>query len=861
MSNKATATRDLIRGGKKQGKIATEAAEPQHEGGASIDRTALASIVLLFLSGVAALIYQILWTKQLTLIVGIEVYSITVAVSSFFAGLALGGVLLGRLADRFEKPFLLYAILEAGASVLGIATTYLLAHTAALFAVIETKVGILAWVIPFVLVGAPAFLMGGTLPVAVRACKPVRSRIAGVGGNGYAANTVGGIAGVMLSAFVFLPLFGVPGTAHVAAAINLIAAIGALFLSRRTQKSQQKIEQVAQQNIPKKVKAALVLYALAGGVALGYEVVWSQVIVQFLSTRSFAFAIVLATYLIGLATGSALYARFANRISDSWGVFGFLISVAGLVALLEIAGLSAWQLHVQAAFGSLVFSITNNGLAAMCARFLIAAFGIVFIPTVLLGAAFPVALRLVAREQWIGRDVGAIVALNTAGGIAGMLVTGFLLIPVLGLVRTLAVLAICAAAIGIFAVLRGTEVRERMQWVVFSIGLFVVIAGMLTPTDRLGRLLASTRGGDGSMVFYEESSGGTVAVLRQRSGENLFRRLYIQGVSNSGDAMPSLRYMRLQALLPLMIHTGEPHSALVIGFGTGITAGALLEYPQLQKRVCAELLTAVVHAGSFFSGNFNAASDPKLQIRLRDGRRELVQSSERYDLITLEPPPPSAAGVVNLYSRDFYALAATRLETNGLLAQWLPLTTQNDADTRSLVKSFLDVFPYATLWTTELHEMLLIGSRSPIELDAQQIMSRFSQADVASTLQEVGIETPAALLATWVMGRNELQRYAGNALAVTDDHPRIEYAGWVHPAEIRYVLPELLALRTSAPVHGADAAFLLEIGQQRDNLLGFYAAGIAAYNGNKDLWAQTIVKVLKSDNDNPYYRWALGSDQ
>jgi spermidine synthase len=235
-----------------------------------------------------------------------------------------------------------------------------------------------------------------------------------------------------------------------------------------------------------------------------------------------------------------------------------------------------------------------------------------------------------------------------------------------------------------------------------------------------------------------------------------------------------------------------------------------------------------------------------------------VQSSERYDLITLEPPPPSAAGVVNLYSRDFYALAATRLETNGLLAQWLPLTTQNDADTRSLVKSFLDVFPYATLWTTELHEMLLIGSRSPIELDAQQIMSRFSQMDVASTLQEVGIETPAALLATWVMGRDELQRYAGSALAVTDDHPRIEYAGWVHPAEIRYVLPELLALRTSAPVHGADAAFLSEIRQQRDNLLGFYAAGIAAYNGNKDLWAKTIVKVLKSDNDNPYYRWALG---
>src|SRR5215510_13315416 len=232
--------------------------------------------------------------------------------------------------------------------------------------------------------------------------------------------------------------------------------------------------------------------------------------------------------------------------------------------------------------------------------------------------------------------------------------------------------------------------------------------------------------------------------------------------------MPSRRYMRLQALLPLIIHSGEPRTALVIGLGTGITAGALLRYPGLQHRICVELLPSVVRAAPLFEGNFGAASDPRIEIRLRDGRRELLRSPERYDVITLEPPPPTAAGVVNLYSSDFYRAAASRLNPRGLLAQWWPLAAQNDEDSRSLVRIFLDVFPHASLWTTELHEMLLLGSGEPIELDAERIGARFAEPTVAAALGEVGIATPAALLATWVAGRDGLVRYAADALPVTD---------------------------------------------------------------------------------------------
>jgi spermidine synthase len=316
--------------------------------------------------------------------------------------------------------------------------------------------------------------------------------------------------------------------------------------------------------------------------------------------------------------------------------------------------------------------------------------------------------------------------------------------------------------------------------------------------------------------------------------------------------------MRLQALLPLLVHREEPRSALVIGLGTGITAGALLQYPDLQHVVCVELLPGVLRAASYFSGNYGAVTDKRLEIRVSDGRRELLRDAARYDVITLEAPPPSAAGVANLYSTDFYALAGKRLASGGILAQWLPLPTQNEEDTRSLVRSFLDVFPYATLWTTELHETLLLGSFSSMELDAQKIAARFNKPSVAASLREVGIASPAALLATWMMDRAGLETFAANSPAVTDDFPRIEYATWVRPGELAQTLPDLLALSTDAPVKASDSAFQAALESERDSLSNFYAAGVAGYRGEKNLWARAIGRALRDDAANPYYRWSVG---
>lgn len=807
--------------------------------------------MLLFASGVAALTFQILWIKQLSLVVGIDIFAVTAGVSAFFTGLALGGLALGRVIDQSSRPYIFYAALETGVAVLGVAATFLLAAAPPWFAALEMRAGPLAWLMVFALVGIPAFLMGGTLPVLVRALTTSAAAIGGKGGGLYAANTFGAIAGALLSSFLFIPGLGITGTAFAAAAIGLLAALGAL-LADRGSPAAMAAPAGAAAPFSRDAKLAILLYAVAGGVALGYEVVWSQAIVQFMSTRAFAFSVVLATYLTGLALGAALFARRADRLRDPWGAFGLLIALAGLAALLQMALLGDWLMALQSLAERAAWTLTENDLARMCARFAVAAVVVVLPPTLFLGAAFPAALRLIVRDGHVGQGVGLVAALNTLGGIAGAILTGFVLVPQLGLMRTLAVLAIIAATIGLIAIMWRRQ-GGRLAAATVAAAVAICLVAVAIPADKLATLLPAAR--KGQVVFYEEGRGATVAVVEQKGGKGTFRRLYIQGVSNTGDSLPSLRYMRLQALLPLVIRPSAPKSTLVIGLGTGITAGALLNVPSLERRVAAELLPGVERASALFAGNYKAAGDSRLDIRLRDGRRELLANADLYDLITLEPPPPSAAGVANLYSTDFYRLAAARLESGGMVAQWLPLPTQNGDDTRSLVKSFIEVFPYATLWTTELHEMLLVGSLAPMPLDLETISRRLAEPAVRSSLAEVGIASPAALLATWIADRDSLITFAGTAEPVTDDRPRIEYAPWVRPDAFVPVLIELFALRHDPPVTGGDAAFDAEFRRERGLLDAFYQAGVYAYEGDREGWRIQMGKVLAAQSGNPYYEW------
>ena len=792
------------------------------------------------------------------MVVGIDVYAVTIGVSGFFAGLALGAWLFGQVGDRVSVPLRLYALLEIGIAGLGVAATWGLAAAPELFVTLRSTIGPLAWGLPFLLVAIPATLMGGTLPPLLAALRPADASIGRFSGELYAANTAGAIVGALLTILLIVPAAGIRGAAWIAAAINVTLALLALVLAVRERRVTDasgspsgESTAVAGRADPDQ-RLARLLYALAGGIALGYEVVWTQVIVQFLSTRAVAFGMVLAVYLLGLVIGSWGYARFADDPGPRWTRFGVLIAGAGIAALLSFTLLGPWLPAAQKSLGDAVQLSSHSRMLAMCARFALAA-GVLILPsTLLLGAAFPAAARLAVRSAHAGRDVGYVLAVNTACGIVGTVVTGFVLVPALGLAGSLGALATLAAVLGAAAITRQNGfARPSLIRAAALIGV-VALGAWMVPHDRLATLLAEQRGGE--VVYYDEGPGGTVAVIEKSTAQGRFHRLFIQGVSNSGDVMSSKRYMRLQALLPLIVHPGEPRSALVIAFGTGITAGSLLAYPELEQRRAVELLEPVVAAAPLFSGNFNAGADQRLDIVIGDGRHELMRNSASYDLITLEPPPPAAAGVVNLYSREFYELARRRLNQDGLLAQWLPIATQNDEDTQSLVRSMLDVFPCVTLWSTEVHEMMLIGSGQPLKFDYAAVARRMAPPVTANALAEIGIETPADLLATYITDQAGLARYAAAALPVTDDRPRIEYAPWVRTNEILDVLPKLLELSSPLSVK-ASPEQLAAINRSYDRLIGFYEIVWYSYQGNRDDFARSVAEFRRTGWPNAYYDW------
>jgi len=810
--------------------------------------------LLLFLSGMSALIYQTLWVKQLGLIVGVDVYSVTIAVSAFFTGLALGGFFFGRIADAYTKPYLLISKIELGIAILGIVSTLLLAKIPELFVSVQDIAGPLAWLIPFLIIGVPAFLMGGTLPVFVKCSGPNALKIGKVSGSFYAANTFGAIIGTLLVPFFLIPSFGILGVSIVAAFLNLSVA-GIAYLANRSFEAKP-VNSERTLKLKSGAKLALVLYSLAGGLAIGYEVVWSQAIAPLLSSRVYAFAIMLATYLLGLVIGSSIYARYADKTRHPWIIFGLLIMGAGISAILIFSGSNMWMITSQDSVGRFVFKLTEGDMVSNFFRFLFTSGTILLIPTIFLGAAFPAATRIIAGPDKIGRDIGLVTALNTLGGILGTLITGFLLIPIFGLIKTLSLLALASILVGGIALYQ--EKKSKRFSIVFVPVIFLVVlfVSWNIPRDKLAQLLVEKRGGE--TVFYEESAGGTVAVLKQRAPSNTFNRLYIQGVSNSGNSFTSLRYMRLQALLPLIIHKETPKSTMVIGFGTGITLGSMLFYPELEQIICAELLPGVLKAASHFPENKNVLDDPRVTVKVRDGRHELLSSDQKFDLITLEPPPPAAAGVVNLYSKEFYEIASKRLNKNGMVAQWWPIATQNSEDSKSLVKSFLEVFPHVTLWTTELHEMLLVGSMDPIVLNVEKVETLFEDSVLKESLEEVGILNAKEFFATYVTDKKGLSEYVGLAEPVTDNRPSIEYSGWVRKGEFTRVLTELAAIQTPPNFENADTDTVREIAIHREKLWVLYRAGYYSYLGDQENWEAMLKRIIPELKRNPYFAWFVG---
>ncbi len=726
---------------------------------------------LFFLSGATSLLYQILWIRLLSLSLGSTVLAISWVVSCFMAGLALGSEFLGRLADRGASPIRLYALLEGAIGLSALGVSMALSHLAHTALPVAVGYGLAA-----LLLAVPTFLMGGTLPVLSRYAERRLRDKGGLIGALYGVNTLGAIVGVALTGFVLIRAFGILHTTWIAAAANIgIAVIGLLLARGDVQPSNDggsgtsvpaKRAQPAagkSQATDRVLHAVAITYFMNGLVGLALEILWTRSVLLIGANTIYVFTTILTTFLLGLALGSALLSLRVDRLRAPGATLSNLQSAIGLAA-----GLSPLLLRLVAtpAFRSLSERATPHGLAAQ-AFSTYALTVLLILPTaILLGACFPVVARLVAeRETNIGRRIGRVYALNTVGAVAGSLLAGFVLLPALGIERSIALVAVLAAVSGLHL-----ATRVQTSRVMGGVCAAVACAALVFAPGQFRRLLES--GLRQPLSFYREGTETTAGVYTSaKAGRPV---LVINNVALDDHGVVH----KLLAHIPGLLQE-RTERALVLGFGVGITSQSVSTLGYTVND-CVEISPEVMAAAPSFAllnGNIAGRGDPHYRTIVADGRRYLLANRTAYDLIALDANSGKLlnAGVGKLYTREFFALCKSRLAPGGMVTAYVSPNV-SWREFKMIVRTFQEVFPHTTLWTDPVYRenCVLVGTEMPLRIDLTRYAERLARPEVQADLAAFDLDQ-IGFLGGFLMGENHVRLFSRDGELNTDDHPIMEF--------------------------------------------------------------------------------------
>jgi spermidine synthase len=730
-------------------------------------------VLALFLaSGAAGLVYEVVWMRLLALTLSVTVYAVTTVLCAFMAGLALGAAVGGRIAPRVRRPLVAYGVAELGIGAVGLATPSILFNLAPAYVWIHDTLGgsqlaftAARFVLAFAVLLVPCTLMGATLPLLGRATIARPEAIGRGAGALYAVNTLGAVVGVVAAGFVLLPWLGLWATSAVAAALNVAVGVTALALAW------QETEQVdagparTRAPLPWSLRLVCLAFALSGFTALGYEVLWTRALEQFTHNSTYAYSAMLATFLLGLALGSALAGRAADRLRRP------LLAFAVLQALIAISVLGGLVLYAR--FDRLVpATVAALGGIASWHRVIVLIFGeaaaVLFVTTLLFGATFPVVVRVVVeRVAMVGERIAVAYVANTVGSIAGAVVVGFVLLPALGMRGAFVALMLTNLAVSV-AVALGTAGRARVA-VLGTAGVTALAALLIVPHGLFEQSYVRRFG---KLLFYREEVTDTVMVTEDVRGGRMIR--FGDGRGTAGTM--SVRDDRMYAHIPLVLHPA-PRRVLNICFGVGNSLSAVLAHP-VERVDAVELSPGVVDAAPFFrSTNHDPLADPRAHLTIADGRNFLLASHESYDVIRLDPPELHTAGVVNLYTREFYELARAHLRPGGIFSIWVNIVMTPEADLRLVVRTLASVFPHVSVWRGPLrYSWVINGSDSPLGPDLSTILRHYDDPRVRADLAAIGAPDPFAFLAHFVLAHEGTIRFAGTGPLVTDDHTRLDFS-------------------------------------------------------------------------------------
>jgi spermidine synthase len=776
------------------------------------------------LSGATGLIYEVLWARMLGLVFGATTFAISAVLAAFMGGLALGSALAGKLAARIKRPLRAYGIIEIGIAVYAIAVPLLFRLIDYFYAFIWEQFhpgfysfSLWRFVLSCLVLLVPTTLMGATLPVLSAALlrSPDNKQTAVT--RLYTCNLIGAIIGTVVAGFFLLPIFGVRLTIYTAAAINLMVGLAAILIDRLDEKSpaqERAIEQaIVRVEEDERIDAAIKLElttqhegstrfwllcaAISGFVTISTQVAWTRVLTMIIGSSTYAFSIVVALFLLGLAAGAYSVARKKIAANLPRSIMNVEIGIA--VTLL----VSIWMTN---ATPNLLIELgtrleISSWLGLLMLQMLIAALLILF-PAILMGMVMPLVLVWASKAGGDSsvRQVGRSYAINTLGAIAGAFSTGFILIPKMSTRFTVLFAAsLCIILAGLAYI--HTRERERAggdqdlrrSLTVGATAALIVLLFLIAPKmkladlsigayDSLVRVLAKSRGSVNEsasvmpgpdthrLLWYKEGPTATVSV-RDDWG---IRSMAVNGRTNASDRddMPT---QVILGQLPILI---APRAAtgLIVGYGSGVSVGSMLQ-SEIKSLECVELEPTAIEAGKYFNHvNNQPLNDPRLHVIIDDARTYLRVNATQYDMIVSEPSHPWVPGVANLFTQEFFGLGLSRLKEDGVFVQWVQIYQLSNESLRSVLATYKSVFQHVLVFRVEGaakgKDLILVGSRQPLTLE--HVGERMQTERVMKELSRININAPADLEAWFVCDETQLAPAVDGAIINTDDNMRVE---------------------------------------------------------------------------------------
>ncbi len=770
----------------------------------------------LFASGAAALIYEVVWLRQISLVMGHTVYALSAVLTAFLGGLAVGADVGGRWVQRRGVSTRLYAGIEVLIACGALAVPALLWGVEPLFGVAYRALGdtfALLSLAQFALCAAillvPTILIGMTLPVVVALLSSDREEIAIEAGWLYALSTFGGVVGAGLAGLILLPQIGQWGATVFAAALNLGVAVAAMGSRSdrvlRTTAASRSVEAGAVSSAlrqgpgwtPPPLGSLVFLYSAAGFAALALEVAWVRIVSLSIGSTTYGFTITLVTYIAGIAIGSMVLPRWRWIAENSVRAIFALHLIVAVWAILSLPYLGDLPIRIAALMSS------AHTFESLFLSELILVFVTIAIPTIAMGGIFPLVANLLHRAlASAGRAVGSAYTINTFGSIAGSLAAGFVLVPWIGMRGTIILSAALTALVGVGYLLPNREMHAKLKLSLAGAVALITGAGACFMPHWDREVVTSGPYFEGKRVYsYSQRKGvsftesiqlnfgtlidyreGPTTVVAVRKPSDRYLQLWVGGVL---EGTTEGRLFQFLAHLPMSLHANA-RDVLVVGLGSGTTLSSVTKHG-VERVEAVEISPEVVemarkHFAPFLEG---ALEDPRARIIVGDGRNHLRHSQNTYDVIVSQPTYPWVAGAASLFTREYFSEIKEHLAPGGVACVWFD--SESEDVSASIIRTWQNVFPRAYLFAplNSWSRNVLIGYRDDGEISEANLARAMAIPAVRSEMAQGGFHRPQDVLDRLVAGPDDLAAERSRAPINTDGNGYVEFRAFPDSIDAR----------------------------------------------------------------------------